>query len=99
MQNRETEQNVVEYIVDNLLLNRSVLFISDVFTYNSIVFELKECFEDVNLYLFSFSNFNIDTLENMDYGEFDSVVFYIKSESEKEYLNKMVDSKENILVI
>ena len=30
-----SEEKVIDLVVENLLLNKSVLFVSDVFTYNS----------------------------------------------------------------
>ena len=92
------EQNVVELIVDDLLLNKSVLFVSDVFTYNSIVFELKECFEDVNLYLFAFSKFSTAIVNEIDFDIYDRVVFYLSSSDKKEVLKEVIKYKENIIV-
>lgn len=95
----DKEIEVVDLIVDNLLLNKSVLFISDVFTYNSIVYELKESFEDVNLYLFSFSNFDLDYIGKIDFDTFDMVVFYLDIPNNKENLVEIVKNHKNILVI
>ena len=95
----DKEIEVVDLIVDNLLLNKSVLFISDVFTYNSIVYELKESFEDVNLYLFSFSNFDLDYIGKIDFDTFDMVVFYLDIPNNKENLVEIVINHKNFLVI
>lgn len=94
-----SEEKVIDLVVENLLLNKSVLFVSDVFTYNSIVFELKESFEDVNLYLFSFSNFDLEIINKIDLDTFDMVVFYLNTLTNKESLVDIVKNNKNILVI
>ena len=46
---KNIEKYIFDDIVDKLLMNKSVLFVSDLFTYNSAIFELKEIFEDLHL--------------------------------------------------
>ena len=69
-----------------MLLNKSVLFISDKLTYSFTIFSLKEIYEDVPLYAFSYS----EGLENsiILFNDFDEVVIYL-SDNKTDILNKL----------
>lgn len=79
------ENLVLEHIVDSLLLNKSVLFLSDKITYSFTVFGLKEIYEDVPLYAFSYSDKIEDSMVLCN--NFDEVVIYLSNEKE-DILNK-----------
>ena len=87
---------VIDEIVDLLLLNKSVLLVSDNLNYNEIVFELKENFEDVPLYNFNFLQTN-NLITIKGYSAFyDKVIVYMDSKEETETA-KMVLEKEIIV--
>lgn len=87
---KNIEKYIFDDIVDNLLMNKSVLFVSDLFTYNSATFELKEVFEDVSLYGFSFIEYvgNAFEIESVS-DKFDVVIAYLSSEEDKKYLQSI----------
>ena len=80
------EEKIFEHIVDSLLLNKSVLFVSDNISYNVCVYELKEIYEDVPLYGFAFSDNVEDSLDL--FSNFDEVVIYLSSDK-RDILNKL----------
>ena len=87
---KNIEKYIFDDIVDKLLMNKSVLFVSDLFTYNSAIFELKEIFEDVSLYGFSFIGYTGNAFEIKSVSEnFDMVIVYISSEEDKKYLQSV----------
>lgn len=87
-------ENLKEYIlndiVDQLLMNKSILFVSDFFTYESVMKELRIIFEDVPLYGFSFIAFSDNVSEILGASDkFDNVVVYISSQEDKKYLQSV----------
>lgn len=81
---------ILNDIVDQLLMNKSILFVSDFFTYESVIEELKDIFEDVPLYGFSFIPYSDNVSEVLEVSEnFDTVVVYISSQEDKKYLQSV----------
>lgn len=74
---------VIDEIVDMLLMNKSVLFVSDMFEYDEIIAMLKENFEEISLYGLTFLKTNsIIEVKNIE-TSFDNVIVYLKSEEDK----------------
>lgn len=92
-----SEEYVINDIIDNLLLNKKVLFVSDKFTYNSIVYELKSDFEDIALYGFTFIEYKDNMQEIASYFEkFDVVICYLSKDDDSARL-KCINPK-NVIV-
>lgn len=79
------ENIVLEHIVDGLLLNKSILFVSDMLSYSITLLGLKDIYEDVPLYAFSFSNKFENSVALFD--DYDEVVIYL-SDKKKDIFNK-----------
>ena len=78
-----TADYVINEIIDMLLMNKSVLFVSDMFEYDEIIVMLKENFEDIELYGLTYLKTNsIIEVKNIE-NSFDNVVVYLKSENDK----------------
>ena len=74
---------VIDEILDMLLMNKSVLFVSDMFEYDEIIAMLKENFEEISLYGLTFLKTNsIIEVKNIE-TSFDNVIVYLKSEEDK----------------
>jgi hypothetical protein len=74
---------VIDEVLDMLLMNKSVLFVSDMFEYDEIIAMLKENFEEISLYGLTFLKTNsIIEVKNIE-TSFDNVIVYLKSEEDK----------------
>ena len=74
---------VIDEILDMLLMNKSVLFVSDMFEYDEIITMLQENFEEISLYGLTFLQTNsIIEVKNIE-TSFDNVIVYLKSEEDK----------------
>lgn len=74
---------VIDEVLDMLLMNKSVLFVSDMFEYDEIIAMLKENFEEISLYGLTFLKTNsIIEVKNIE-TSFDNVIVYFKSEEDK----------------
>ena len=84
---------VIDEIVDLLLLNKSVLLVSDNLNYNEIIFELKESFEDVPLYNFNFVQTNNLITVKGHSKLYDKVIVYMSSEEETETAKTVLEKE------
>ena len=74
---------VIDEVLDMLLMNKSVLFVSDMFEYDEIITMLQENFEEISLYGLTFLQTNsIIEVKNIE-TSFDNVIVYLKSEEDK----------------
>ena len=75
---------VIDEIIDMLLLNKSVLFVSDMYEYDEIVRLLKENFDEISLYGLTYLRTDsIIEVQNIQ-ESFDNVIVYLDSNKKTE---------------